>query len=229
MVMRIYLYELATKTISKIEDLAYTSQYPLSVVSLSENKIYYSADVSDKGDQLFAYHIETKRTEQCADDTQWPLTTTQTRIHGRYPLIRRPTKRTSLNSPSLISEKKRNKEIDVSTRSQRKIIELEKENVLQLSARGNQILLVTSPEVVGGPVEFSLVNIDTGERQKLDLKLIARSDAFLDKDMAGIYVLGGPVDSDLRGIYYYNLITKKTDPIFLQTNGFINNFMLLRY
>ncbi|SCW80334.1 hypothetical protein SAMN04487970_105131 [Paenibacillus tianmuensis] len=50
MVMRIYTYDINNKVLSKVDDLPYTSQYPLSVVSLKEDKIYYSAAGEGKGD-----------------------------------------------------------------------------------------------------------------------------------------------------------------------------------
>lgn len=54
-------YDLSSKKLTKLADVPYTSQYPLSVVSLPDHKIYYSADVGDKGDQLFAYDLNTKK------------------------------------------------------------------------------------------------------------------------------------------------------------------------
>ncbi|WP_226002332.1 hypothetical protein [Paenibacillus sp. BJ-4] len=68
MVMRVMTYDLNSKKLTKLADVPYTSQYPLSVVSLPDHKIYYSADVDDKGDQLFSYDLNTKKTEQLTDN-----------------------------------------------------------------------------------------------------------------------------------------------------------------
>lgn len=62
MVMRVMTYDLSSKKVTKLADVPYTSQYPLSVVSLPDHKIYYSAGVGDKGDQLFSYDLNTKKT-----------------------------------------------------------------------------------------------------------------------------------------------------------------------
>lgn len=48
MVMRVMTYDLSSKKMTKLADVPYTSQYPLSVVSLPDHKIYYSADVDNK-------------------------------------------------------------------------------------------------------------------------------------------------------------------------------------
>uniref|UniRef100_A0AAE9TKB8 Lipoprotein n=1 Tax=Paenibacillus polymyxa TaxID=1406 RepID=A0AAE9TKB8_PAEPO len=61
MVMRVMTYDLSSKKMTKLADVPYTSQYPLSVVSLPDHKIYYSADVDDKGDQLFSYDLNSKK------------------------------------------------------------------------------------------------------------------------------------------------------------------------
>ncbi|MBA4533035.1 hypothetical protein E1B06_18150 [Brevibacillus laterosporus] len=70
----------------------------------------------------------------------------------------------------------------------------------------------------------------TGERRKLDLPISSRSDVYLSHDAKGIYYLGSTSKQDAnkgRGIYYYDFATKKIEPVFLQENGFINNFMLV--
>ncbi|RFB31892.1 hypothetical protein DZB91_18555 [Brevibacillus sp. VP] len=70
----------------------------------------------------------------------------------------------------------------------------------------------------------------TGKRTKLDLPISSRSDVYLSHDAKGIYYLGSTSKKDFnkgRGIYYYDFATKKIQPIFLQENGFINNFMLV--
>ncbi|MEK5645924.1 MULTISPECIES: hypothetical protein [Paenibacillus] len=64
MVMRSMIYDTHTKEIKKLGDIPYTSQSPLSVVSRSENKLYYSADVGRDGDQLFSYDLNTKKESQ---------------------------------------------------------------------------------------------------------------------------------------------------------------------
>lgn len=61
MVMRVMTYDLSSKKMTKLADVPYTSQYPLSLVSLPDHKIYYSADVDDKGDQLFSYDLNSKK------------------------------------------------------------------------------------------------------------------------------------------------------------------------
>ncbi|RRJ67732.1 hypothetical protein EHV15_23525 [Paenibacillus oralis] len=75
-----------------------------------------------------------------------------------------------------------------------------------------------------------MVNIQSGERTKLDLPITARKGIYLSKDGKGIYYLGEDKNAktDQRGIFYLDLKTKKSEPIFLQEDGFINNFSYIR-
>ncbi|QLG42763.1 hypothetical protein HW560_13565 [Paenibacillus sp. E222] len=74
------------------------------------------------------------------------------------------------------------------------------------------------------------MNIRTGERTNIPLPIKASSELYLSKDGRGFYFLGQYVDANVkheRGIYYYDLKTQEVEAIFLQKEGFINNFMLL--
>ena len=118
-------------------------------------------------------------------------------------------------------------EVDNTTKKLKNIIDLEKEVIFTLSARGNQVFLVTSPSIMDGSIEYSLVNVDTGERHKIDLPIHTKA-CYLTKNMQGLYFLGGGIDANKeRGIYYYDFETMEIEEIFLQKSGFINNFMLL--
>jgi hypothetical protein len=286
MVMRVYTYDLASGKLAKVNDVPYTSQYPLTVVSKADHKLYYSADVDDKGDQLFAYDLLDRKTEQLSNDLfainhiipttpEGPLIVVAAKKGKRVlqtAFYEKKTKRLEFideqdtdtntwtagynpdsNKTYLVqySDKEdyeklmyANKtqtpmvpanhtviEIDNATRQKRKIIELENEQIMGISARGGQLLLVTSPKINQPPVEFSLVDIDTGTRRKLDLPITTRRNAYLSKDGKGIYLLGGSTDptrNKERGIYYYNLQTGELKEIFLQKEGgFINNFMYI--
>ncbi len=286
MVMRVYTYDLASGELAKVNDVPYTSQYPLTVVSKADHKLYYSADVDDKGDQLFAYDLLDRKTEQLSNDLfainhiipttpEGPLIVVAAKKGKRVlqtAFYEKQTKRLEFideqdtdtntwtagynpdsNKTYLVqySDKEdyeklmyANKtqtpmvpanhtviEIDNATRQKRKIIELENEQIMGISARGGQLLLVTSPKINQPPVEFSLVDIDTGTRWKLDLPITTGSNTYLSKDGKGIYLLGGSTDptrNKERGIYYYNLQTGELKAIFLQKEGgFINNFMYI--
>jgi len=73
-----------------------------------------------------------------------------------------------------------------------------------------------------------MIDIKTGQRKNLNLSIKASSELFLTKDGDGFYFLGekGKEDNE-RGIYYYDLKTHEVESIFLQKQGFINNFILL--
>ncbi|OMG45832.1 hypothetical protein BK140_30225 [Paenibacillus macerans] len=121
-------------------------------------------------------------------------------------------------------------EIDNATLTTRKIIELKEEQILSLSISGDQILIATTKVINGSSVEYSMVNIASGERTKIDLPITARRGIYFSKDGKGIYYLGVDKTSktDQRGVYYLDLNTKKSEPIFLQEDGFINNFSFIR-
>ncbi|WP_245719795.1 hypothetical protein [Paenibacillus tianmuensis] len=128
----------------------------------------------------------------------------------------------------LIPPKNQIVEIDNNSMEQRSVIELENEQILRLTARGEQILIATARHINKDPVEYSLINIKTGERQRIDLPIKARSGLFLSKDGKGVYFLGVSEKEDNgRGIYFYDFNTQRMEPIFLQINGFINNFRLI--
>ncbi|WP_246329079.1 hypothetical protein [Brevibacillus halotolerans] len=285
MVMRVMSYDLQSKRMTKLADIPYTSQYPLSVVSLMDNKIYYSADVQDKGDQLFSYDLQSKKTQQLSNELfaiNYIVPTTKT-----GPIILSAVKKgervlktvlydkqnhklefmddkdldsntwavsynTEANKTYLarFSENEREKQRNISnkqqkamvppdytvvelnneTKQERPIISLKKEQIISLSSTGNQLFLITSPSINRPPIEYSLVESKTGERRKLDLPISSRSDVYLSHDAKGIYYLGSTSKQDAnkgRGIYYYDFATKKIEPVFLQENGFINNFMLV--
>lgn len=123
-------------------------------------------------------------------------------------------------------------EIDGISKQTRKVVELDKEQILTLSARGDQILIATAKHINKYPIEYSIVDIKTGLRKKIDLPIKASGGLFLSKDGQGFYFLGENIQADAgtdqkRGIYYYDMNTQKMEAIFLQKDGFINNFMLL--
>ena len=63
-----YCYDLETKKITKIKGIPYAS----GVYDRGENMLYFSAEVKDnkngKGDQLFSYDLNTKKTKQLTND-----------------------------------------------------------------------------------------------------------------------------------------------------------------
>ncbi|WP_339845464.1 hypothetical protein MKY42_24765 [Paenibacillus sp. FSL W7-1088] len=121
-------------------------------------------------------------------------------------------------------------EIDPISMQTRKVIELDEEQILTLSARADQIMIATAKHINKYPIEYSMVNIRTGERTNIPLPIKASSELYLSKDGRGFYFLGQYVDANVkheRGIYYYDLKTQEVEAIFLQKEGFINNFMLL--
>ncbi|MCM3173608.1 hypothetical protein [Paenibacillus sp. MER 99-2] len=119
-------------------------------------------------------------------------------------------------------------EIDPVSKQTRAIIKLKDEQILTLSARGNQLLIATAKYINKMPIEYSLVDLKTGQRKELHLPIKASSELFLDKDGNGFYFLGEKGNGNTeRGIYYYDMKTDKIETVFLQKEGFINNFTLV--
>ncbi|WDZ54707.1 hypothetical protein [Paenibacillus polymyxa] len=285
MVMRVMTYDLNSKKLTKLADVPYTSQYPLSVVSLPDHKIYYSADVGDKGDQLFSYDLNTKKTEQLTDNLfaindivpttpGGPLvlvavkkgertlktifynksTRTMKFMHDEnqdkitWSIAYNSAKNTIYNSQ--YSERERDKQSDISDRTQtimvppdkkvteinsvtkqeRSIITLKKEKISSMSSSNDKLLLVTSRLTNFGTTEYSLVDITTGKRTKIKLPILSRQFVYMSPDSKGVYYLGSTSlknQDEGRGVYYYDFTSKTQTPIFIQKEGFINNFMLL--
>ncbi|MNW29538.1 hypothetical protein D3C74_63950 [compost metagenome] len=285
MVMRVMTYDLSSKKMTKLADVPYTSQYPLSVVSLPDHKIYYSADVDDKGDQLFSYDLNSKKTEQLSDNLfainrivpttpEGPLvlaavkkgertlktifynksTHTMQFLHDENQDMN--TWSVSYNSSksatyiSQFSENGRDKQRDIATKKQstmlppdykvteinnatkqeRSVITLKNEQILSLSSSNDQLLLVTARFINHSNPEYSLVDIVTGKRTKLELPISSRSFIYMSPDGKGIYYLGSASQKNQeegRGVYYYDFTSKIQTPIFIQEEGFINSFMLL--
>ncbi len=284
MVMRVMTYDLSSKKMTKLADVPYTSQYPLSVVYLPDHKIYYSADVDDKGDQLFSYDLNTKKTEQLSDNLfainrivpttpEGPLvlaavkkgertlktifydksTHTMQFLHDKD--LDMNTWSISYNSSketiyiSQFSENGRDKQRDIATKRQstmlppdykvteinnikqeRTVITLKNEQILSMSSSNDQLLLVTARFINSGNPEYSLVDIATGKRTKLELPISSRSFIYMSPDGKGVYYLGSTSlknQEEGRGVYYYDFTSKTQTPIFIQKEGFINNFMLL--
>ncbi|MCM3133440.1 hypothetical protein M3629_11590 [Paenibacillus polysaccharolyticus] len=119
-------------------------------------------------------------------------------------------------------------EIDPVTNHTRAIIKLKDEQILTLSARGDQLLIATAKHVNKMPIGYSLVDLKTGQRKELHLPIKASSELFLDKNGNGFYFLGEKGNGDTgRGIYYYDMKTDEIETVFLQKEGFINNFTLV--
>lgn len=285
MIMRVYTYDIQTKALTKLADLPYSSQYPLTVASLANDTIYYSGVGKDKGDELFSYDIQAQKTQQLSSDlfainSIIPDTVDHTLVMAAVKKGERPVKviffdqktqeMNILNDDDLdtttwdisfnpetsktyaiqyseeeqyIHMEQSNKtqapmvppnhtiiEIDPISKQTRKVIELEEEQILTLSTRGDQILIATAKHINKNPIKYSMVNIKTGERNEIDLPIKARSGLFLSKDGQGFYFLGENTKANVnqeRGIYFYDLKTQQVEAIFLQKEGFINNFMLL--
>ena len=65
----VYHFGLIDEGISKITDIPYTSQYPLTVYDKQNNFVYYSAkDETGKADQMFYYDVETKKSRKLTKD-----------------------------------------------------------------------------------------------------------------------------------------------------------------
>ncbi|MEK5164772.1 hypothetical protein NYE69_20865 [Paenibacillus sp. FSL R5-0527] len=284
MTMEVYSYELNSKKLTKVTELPYTSQYPLTSASLPEQKIYYSGEGEQDEDELFVYDLTTKSSKQ--------ISTNLFAINRIIPftadnkLIMVAVKRGEINlkvgffdkkagdirfvddqdldthtqdiaysletnkiyaaqysdTQQSIQMRKANKantdmippnhwivEIDNTTLTTRKIIELKEEKILSLTVSGDQILMATTKVINSGKVEHSMVNIHSGERTRIDLPTVVGK-AYMSKDRKGIYYLGEDANAkaDQRGVYYLDLNTKKSEPIFLQEDGFINNFSYIR-
>ncbi|MEC0124565.1 hypothetical protein [Paenibacillus pabuli] len=283
MIMRVYTYDIQNKALTKMADLPYNSQYPLTVASLAEDTIYYSGAGKDKGDELFSYDIKTQNIQQLSSDlfainSIIPDTVDHTLVMAAVKKGERPVKviffdketqemtilndddsdtttwdisydpETSKSYAIQYSEEEQynhmeesNKtqtpmvppnhtiiEIDPISKQTRKVIELHEEQILTLSTRGDEILIATAKHINKYPIKYSIVNIKTGQRKEIDLPIKASSELFLSKDGNGFYFLGEKGNgNNERGIYYYDLKTQEVEGIFLQKEGFINNFMLL--
>ncbi|MDP1510569.1 hypothetical protein L8C07_08500 [Paenibacillus sp. CMAA1739] len=285
MVMRVMTYDLSSKKMTKLADVPYTSQYPLSVVYLLDHKIYYSADVDDKGDQLFSYDLNTKKTEQLTDNLFAINDIVPTTPDGSLVLVavkkgERTLKTIFYNKSTRImkfmhdenhdeqtwsitynpakkaiyssnySAKEQNEQREISNRTQtimvppdnkvteinsvtkqeRSVITLKNEEVSSISSSNDQLLLVTARFINHGNPEYSLVDIATGKRTKLELPISSRSFIYMSPDGKGVYYLGSTSlknQEEGRGVYYYDFTSKTQTPIFIQKEGFINNFMLL--
>ncbi|MEC0333874.1 hypothetical protein P4H42_30370 [Paenibacillus macerans] len=285
MTMEVYSYELNSKKLTKVTELPYTSQYPLTSASLPEQKIYYSGEGEQDEDELFVYDLKTQVSKQLSsnlfainsivpftadnklimvavkqgernlkigffdketgdirfvndqdlDTTTWDI--------AYNPETNKTYAAQYSEAQDYIQLRKANKahkdmippnhsivEIDNATLATRKIIELKEEQILCLTVSGEQILIATTKVINGSSVEYSMINVNTGERTKIDLPFIARSGIALSKDGKGIYYLGEDANAkaDQRGVFYLDLTTKKAEPIFLQDDGFINNFSYIR-
>lgn len=289
MVMRVMTYDLSSKKMTKLADVPYTSQYPLSVVSLPDHKIYYSADVGDKGDQLFSYDLNTKKNEQLTDNlfainrivpttTDGPLvlvavkkgerilktifynktTHTMKFMHDEnqdknhdeqtWSITYNPAKKAIYSSHYSAKEQDEQRgisnrtqtimvppdnkvtEINSVTKQERSVITLKNEEVSSMSSSNDKLLLITTRFINHGNPEYSLVDIATGKRTKLELPISSRSFIYMSPDGKGIYYLGSASQKNQeegRGVYYYDFTSKIQTPIFIQEEGFINNFMLL--
>ncbi|MEK5164774.1 hypothetical protein NYE69_20875 [Paenibacillus sp. FSL R5-0527] len=285
MTMEVYSYEIGSKKLTKVTELPYTSQYPLSSASLPEQKIYYSAEGERDEDELFAYDLKTQSSEQLSsnlfainriipftadnklimvavkrgeinlkvgffdkkggdirfvddqdlDTHTWDIAynpETDKTYAAQYSDAQKriQMKKANMANTDMIPSNHWIIEIDNATLATRKIIELKAEKILSITVSGDQILIATAKVINSGPVEYSMVNIQSGERTKLDLPITARKGIYLSRDGKGIYYLGEDKNAktDQRGIFYLDLKTKKSEPIFLQEDGFINNFSFIR-
>ncbi|MDP1513414.1 hypothetical protein Q8I65_25130 [Paenibacillus ottowii] len=285
MVMRVMTYDLSSKKMTKLADVPYTSQYPLSVVSLPDHKIYYSADVGNKGDQLFSYDLNTKKNEQLTDNLfaindivpttpDGPLvlvavkkgerilktmfynkeTRTMQVMHDEnqdehtWSITYNPAKKAIYNSQ--YSDKEQRREFDIAskkdtnsrpadnklteinciTKQERLILTLKKEKITSMTSSNDKLLLVTTNLSNFGNTVYSLVDIATGKRTKIKLPILSRQFVYMSPDGKGVYYLGSASEKNEdegRGVYYYDFTSKTQTPIFIQKEGFINNFMLL--
>ncbi|WP_049825098.1 hypothetical protein [Paenibacillus sp. 1-18] len=99
-----------------------------------------------------------------------------------------------------------------------------------MSSSNDKLLLVTSNLTNFGKIEYSLVDIATGKRTKIKLPFLSRQFVYMSPDGKGVYYLGSTSQKNQeegRGVYYYDFTSKIQTPIFIQEEGFINNFMLL--
>ncbi|WP_434749899.1 hypothetical protein [Paenibacillus amylolyticus] len=283
MKMNVYTYDLQSKTLNKMADLPYNSQYPLTVVSLAEDATYYSGEGKNKGDELFAYDMKTRKAKQLSSNlfainAIIPDVSENTLMMAAVKKGERPVKVMFLDKAtqkiSILNEQdsdtttwdiaydpetqkayaiqyseeeqykqmeKSNQtqkpmvppshtiiEIDPATNQTRAIIKLKDEQILTLSARGNQLLIATAKHINKMPIGYSLVDLKTGQRKELHLPIKASSELFLDKNGNGFYFLGEKGNGNTeRGIYYYDMKTDEMETVFLQKEGFINNFVLV--
>ncbi|WP_255305261.1 hypothetical protein [Paenibacillus sp. Mc5Re-14] len=289
MVMRVMTYDLSSKKVTKLADVPYTSQYPLSVVSLPDHKIYYSADVGDKGDQLFSYDLNTQKNEQLTDnlfainrivpttpdgplvlvavkkgerilktifynktthamkfmhdenqdknhdEQTWSITYNPAKkaiYSSHYSAKEQDEQREISNRTQTIMVPPDNKvtEINSITKQERSVITLKNEEVSSMSSSNDKLLLITTRFINGGNPEYSLIDIATGKRTKIKLPILSRQFVYMSPDGKGIYYLGSASEKneeDGRGVYYYDFTSKIQTPIFIQEEGFINNFILL--
>ncbi len=283
MSIKVYTYDLHTKMLNKMTDLPYNSQYPLTVVSLAENTIYYSGEGKNKGDELFAYDMKTRKAKQLSSNlfainAMIPDVTENTLMMAAVQKGERPVKVMFLDKAtqkiSILNEQdsdtttwdisydpetekayaiqyseeeqyeqmeKSNQtqkpmvppshtiiEINPVTKQTRPIITLKDEQILTLSTRGNQLLVATAKHINKLPIGYSLVDLKTGQRKELQLPIKASSELFLDKEGNGFYFLGEKGNGNTeRGIYHYDMRTSEIETVFLQKEGFINNFTLI--
>ncbi|MDR0268667.1 hypothetical protein [Paenibacillus sp.] len=282
MVMRSMIYDLHTKEIKKLTDIPYTSQSPLSVISKTDNKVYYSADGGGKGDQLFSYDLTSHKEEKLTDDIFAinyivPTTTTGQLVlaaaqekGGNLKTIFLNNKTDSLKvlhdkdtdtstwcvtyndknksiytaeyskkaqfeARELAGKKQKPtvppdyvvKEINTETLQEREVIRLKNEQVISLTSSNDQLFMVTSHYYNRGENEYNFVDIQTGKRTKLKLSIHAASSTAITEDNSELYYLGGPSGNDKRGIYLFDFKSNKSVPIFMQADGFINEFSLI--
>lgn len=64
----VFDYDLSTKKSTRILDLDYTSQYPLSLYSKKHNKVFFTADDGKGSDQIFAKDLDTDEIRQISFD-----------------------------------------------------------------------------------------------------------------------------------------------------------------
>lgn len=70
MTTHIILYDISNDKLIELNSVGYTSQYPLSIYSKHDNKIYYSSKNlnTGKGDELFSLDLDTGETRQLTND-----------------------------------------------------------------------------------------------------------------------------------------------------------------
>ncbi|MWV46338.1 hypothetical protein GRF59_22295 [Paenibacillus sp. HJL G12] len=119
-------------------------------------------------------------------------------------------------------------EINTETLKEREVIRLQNEQVISLASSDDQLFVVTSRYYNRGENEYNFVNIQTGKRTKLKLPIIAASSTAITQDDSELYYLGGPSGIDKRGIYVFDFKSQKSVPIFIQGDGFINEFSLIQ-
>ena len=63
-----YIYDIAREELSEAGQFEYTAQYPLSVYSRGDHRLYYTADDGTGNDQVFCYDDTSKNTYQLTDN-----------------------------------------------------------------------------------------------------------------------------------------------------------------